>query len=58
MLASLHIDPADDDFLFLAEAVRNPPVRDNLNARKIRPIRWHDMMIEWNSTALIITLTR
>ena len=26
MLEDLHIDPAYDGFLFLAEAVRNPPV--------------------------------
>jgi len=28
------------------------PILDNLNARNIRPILWHDMMIEWDSKAL------
>ncbi len=28
------------------------PILDNLNARKIRPILWHDMMIDWDSKAL------
>ena len=28
------------------------PILDNLNARGIRPILWHDMMINWDSVAL------
>lgn len=28
------------------------PILDNLNARNIRPILWHDMMIDWDSAAL------
>ena len=28
------------------------PILDNLNARNIRPILWHDMMIHWDSKAL------
>ena len=28
------------------------PILDNLNARNIRPILWHDMMIDWDSKAL------
>jgi hypothetical protein len=28
------------------------PILDNLNARHVRPILWHDMMIEWDSAAL------
>lgn len=28
------------------------PILDNLNTRQIRPILWHDMMIDWNSEAL------
>lgn len=28
------------------------PILDSLNARGIRPILWHDMMINWNSDAL------
>lgn len=28
------------------------PLLDRLNARGIRPILWHDMMIEWDETAL------
>lgn len=28
------------------------PILDNLNARKVRPILWHDMMIDWDSEAL------
>ena len=28
------------------------PILDNLNERGIRPILWHDMMIDWNGDAL------
>jgi hexosaminidase len=28
------------------------PILDNLNARNIRPILWHDMMIDWDGEAL------
>lgn len=28
------------------------PILDNLNARNIRPILWHDMMIDWSGEAL------
>jgi len=28
------------------------PILDNLNSRNIRPILWHDMMIDWDSEAL------
>jgi hypothetical protein len=28
------------------------PILDNLNKRNIRPILWHDMMIDWDSAAL------
>lgn len=28
------------------------PILDQLNERKIRPILWHDMMIDWDSAAL------
>ncbi|MCF7957317.1 MAG: family 20 glycosylhydrolase [Phycisphaerae bacterium] len=28
------------------------PILDSLNARNIRPILWHDMMIDWDSKAL------
>jgi len=28
------------------------PILDNLNKRKIRPILWHDMMVDWDSAAL------
>ncbi|MDP6490418.1 MAG: family 20 glycosylhydrolase [Kiritimatiellia bacterium] len=28
------------------------PILDNLKARDIRPILWHDMMIDWDSAAL------
>lgn len=28
------------------------PLLDSLNARNIRPILWHDMMIDWDSAAL------
>ena len=28
------------------------PILDSLNSRRIRPILWHDMMIDWDSAAL------
>ncbi len=28
------------------------PILDHLNSRKVRPILWHDMMIDWDSEAL------
>ncbi|NQT91155.1 MAG: family 20 glycosylhydrolase [Lentisphaerae bacterium] len=28
------------------------PIMDNLNARGVRPLLWHDMMIDWDSEAL------
>lgn len=28
------------------------PILDNLNKRNIRPILWHDMMVDWDSAAL------
>jgi hypothetical protein len=28
------------------------PILDHINERKIRPILWHDMMIDWDSVAL------
>ncbi len=28
------------------------PILDRLNARGIRPILWHDMMVDWDDDAL------